>query len=326
MKTLSDRIPKLRGSKPYLRIVTILLFSSFLIFPGCTEKEKPKKVSLNKKVPQTIAKTREAKEDTLYFGFDLRLGPKEDVKIYSSFLGYLEDTTGYRFRIRFSEKYEDTVDNLRNGATQFAAIGPLSFVIGRETDNIKCLVSGLNEEKKPEYHAAIFTRPESNIENIRDLKGKTFAFGARYSTQGYLIPRKMLEDAGITLNDLNYYAFTGSHANTISAVLNREVEAGGMQDNLARRLQREGKIRIIKISGPFPSSLVCYNASVDSKIVESVSSALLSLDPAGKHRDILVDWDKTEMPYGFTPVKESEYEVIKALAGKYGLLSNEAQD
>ena len=310
----------------YIKILIILLLFPILIFSGCTQRETPKKVSLNKKVSEAITKKREAEENTLYFGFDLRLGPKEDVKIYSSFLRYLEDTTGYRFRIRFSERYEDTVDNLRNGITHFAAIGPLSFIIGKESDGIKCLVSGLNEEKKSKYHAVIFTRPESDIENIRDLKGKTFAFGARYSTQGYLIPRKMLEDAGITLTELGYYVFAGSHSNTVRAVLNREVDAGGMQDNLARRLEREGKIRIIKISEPFPSSLICYNTSVNSRIVEAVKSALLYFSPTGKHKDILVDWDKTEMPYGFALIDESEYEVIRVLARKYGLLSNEAQD
>lgn len=306
--------------KIYQKILTILLFSSFLIFSGCTQGETPKKVSLNKKVPEPVQKTREVEKDTLYFGFDLRLGPKEDVKIYSSLLRYLEEVTGYRFRIRFSKRYEDTIDNLRNGITHFAAIGSLSFFIGSETDGIKCLVSGLNENKQPKYHGVIFVRPESDIESISELKGKTFAFGARYSTQGYLIPRKMLEDAGITPNELNYHVFTGSHSNTVRAVLNGEFDAGGIQDNLAGRLEREGKIRIIKVSEPFPSSLICYNTTVDSKIVEAVRSALLHLYPTGRHKDILVDWDKTEMPYGFTSVNESEYEMIRVLAGKYGLL------
>lgn len=310
----------------YIKILIILLLFPILICSGCTQRETPKKVSLNKKVPEPARKIREAEGNTLYFGFDLRLGPKEDVKIYSSFLRYLEDATGYRFRIKFNESYKDTIDNLKNGITHFAAIGPLSFIIGKEGDGIKCLVSGLNEKREPKYHAVIFTRPESNIENIRDLKGKTFAFGARYSTQGYLIPRKMLKDAGITLNELRYYIFAGSHGNTVRAVLNGEVDAGGMQDNLARRLGREGKIRIIKVSEPFPSSLICYNTGVDSKIVEAVRSALLYLYPTGKHKDVLVDWDKTEMPYGFAPINESEYEIIRVLARKYGLLSNEAQD
>lgn len=304
----------------HCKILTILLFSSLLIVFGCTENETPKKVSIDKKVSEPIRKIREVDEDTLYFGFDLRLGPREDVKIYSSLIRYLEDVTGYRFRIRFSERYEDTVDNLRNGITHFSAIGPLSFIIGSERNGIKCLVSGLNEEKEPKYHAAIFTRPESDIDNIRDLKGRTFAFGARYSTQGHLIPRKMLEDADITLNKLKYYVFAASHTNAVRAVLNKEFDAGGIQDNLARRLEEEGKIRIIEVSKPFPSSLICYNTTVDSEIAETVKSALLSLDPTGKHKDILVDWDKTEMPHGFTSVNESDYEIIRVLARKYGLL------
>lgn len=310
----------------YLKISTTLLFLSFLIFSGCTEKDIPKKVSLNKKVPEPVRKIKEVKEDTLYFGFDLRLGPREDVKIYSSLTRYLEDITDYRFRIRFSERYEDTVDNLRNGITDFAAIGPLSFIIGREKNGIKCLVSGLNEEKKPEYHAVIFTRPWSNIENVSDLKGKTFAFGARYSTQGYLIPRNMLEDAGITLKELKYHVFTGSHSNAVRAVLNGEFDAGGMQDCLAKSLERKGKIRIIKVSEPFPSSLICYNTNVEDRIVEAVRSALLYLNPTSNHKDILIDWNKTEMPEGFTPVNESDYKVISILAKKYGLLNNEAKD
>ena len=296
------------------------------MFSGCSEKEIPKKVSLDKKVHDDVRKLRESDEGTLYFGFDLRLGPKEDVKIYSSLLRYLEDVTDYRFRIRFSERYEDTVDNLGNGITDFAAIGPLSFVIGRERNGIKCMVSGLNEEKKPEYHAVIFTRPGSNIENVSDLKGKIFAFGARYSTQGHLIPRKMLEDAGITLKELKYHVFTGSHSNAVRAVLNGEFDAGGMQDYLAKSLEREGKIRIIKVSEPFPSSLICYNTTVDKNIVEAVRSALLYLYPTSNHKDVLVNWDKTEMPQGFTPVNESNYEVIRALARKYGLLGDEAKD
>ena len=218
--------------------------------------------------------------------------------------------------VRFSERYEDTVDNLGNGITQFAAIGPLSFVIGRERNGIKCLVSGLNGEKKPEYHAVIFTRPGSKIENVGGLEGKTFAFGARYSTQGHLIPRKMLEDAGITLKELKHYVFTGFHSNTVRAVLNGEFDAGGMQDYLAKSLEKEGKIKIIKISEPFPSSLICYNTNVDDSIVEAVRSALLDLSPAGNHKDILVDWNRTEMPEGFTPVNDSNFKAIRKFESK----------
>jgi len=39
---------------------------------------------------------------------------------------------------------------------------------------------------------------------------------------------------------------------------------------------------------------------------------------------MLVDWDKTEMPMGFTKVNELELEKVKALARRYGLLKQES--
>ena len=262
-------------------------------------------------------------KDTIFVGFDLILDPKEDVEIYTPFLEYLEKETGNHFSIKFTEKYEDTIENLVKGATHFAAIGSLSYVVGREKygNNIKYLASGVNKEGEPRYYAVIFTSPESTIRALRDLKGKSFAFGSKMSTQGHLIPRKMLEDEGITLNDLIRYAHTNSDIDTVRAVLNKEFDAGGIQENLAERLATEGKIKILKMSEPYPSSLIAVGSAADSRTVEAVMSALLYFEPTGRHKEMLIDWDKTEMPYGFTRVNESEFYKIALLARKYGLLT-----
>jgi phosphonate transport system substrate-binding protein len=293
---------------------------------GCTKKETPRKVSLYKKAGQGPDKKEGPTPNTLWFGFDLRLGPKEEVQIYTPFLKYLENKTGKRFRIKFTEKYEDTVDNLGKGTTHFAALGTLSYVIGADRYGIRYLVSGVNQEGDPRYHSMIFTRPDSSIENISDLKGKCFAFGSEMSTQGHLIPRKMMEQAGIKLEDLDRHMYTGSHLNSVKAVLNRECDAGGVQDVLGNRLASEGQIKIIKISGPYPSSLIAYNRNLDNKTVEAVKSALLAFEPAGKHRNMLVDWDRTEMPLGFTVLNEFELKKVTDLAREYGLLKNETED
>ena len=130
----------------------------------------------------------------------------------------------------------------------------------------------------------------------------------------------MLEDAGITLEDLSKYIYTGSHINVAKAVLNGECDAGGIQDILANRLVSEGKIRIIRRSGPYPSSLIAYNRSVDGRIVEAVRSALLAFEPTGKHKDILFDWDRMEMPLGFTVINELELNKVMSLAERYGIM------
>ncbi len=306
------------------RCIFILLFLTllFLAFSGCSQEETPKKVSLYKRAGEVSQSAESRQPNTLWFGFDLRLGPKEEIRIYTPFLNYLEEATGRRFRIKFTEKYEDTVDNLGKGVTHFASLGTLNYVIGAEKYGIRYLVSGVNREGDTRYYSMIITKPDSPIHHLADLKGKCFAFGSPMSTQGHLIPRKMLEDAGITLEDLGNHMYAGSHVNVVKAVLNGECDAGGMQDTLANQLLSEGKIRIIRISEPYPSSLIAYNSSVDSGIVEEVRSALLALEPAGRHREVLYDWDRTEMPLGFSKINELELNKVTSLAVRYGVLPN----
>lgn len=302
-----------------LFLIITLAFLSMLIH-SCKDREVSKKVSLSKRSPVTENHIKSSDIGSLKFGFDLRLGPREDVKIYLPFMRYLEQNTGNRFSLRFTEKYEDTVENLGKGITHFAALGPVNCILANKKYGTGCLVMGLNNDGKPEYRAVIFTKKDSPLKSLKDLKGKTFAFGDRFSTQGHIIPRKMLEDSGVTVKALKSYVFTGSHANTARAVLNGEYDAGGIQDTLAKRLVSEGKIRILATSKPYPSSLICFNKEVDPIIVKAVKSALLSFEPKGKHTDILVDWDKTEMPDGFTEYRDAHLKEINELALKYGLL------
>jgi phosphonate transport system substrate-binding protein len=303
-----------------MKTVPMCLLLFIILLVSCVQNEPAKKVSLTKRSNEKHNGIKYPQHKTLWFGFDLRLGPKEEVLIYTPFLNYLEKTTGRRFRIKFTEKYEDTVSNLGKGITHFAALGSLSYVLGHEKYGIQYLVSGVNSEGDPTYHSIIFTKPDSLIQDIHELKQKCFAFGSRMSTQGHIIPRSMLEQAGISLTDLEEYIYTGSHLNAVKSVLNGECDAGGIQDTLAKRLVEEGTIKIIKMSQPYPSSLVAYNSSLDAALVKAVKEALLAFEPMDKHKTLLHEWSKTEMSLGFTSMDEIEFNRITDLAKKYDLL------
>jgi len=309
---------KIHNCKYWLLLIFPL--SLLILISGCTKEETPKKVSLYDLTSVVSKDTDLSGQDILWFGFDPRLGPKEEVLIYTPFLTYLEQATGKRFRIKFTERDEDTVNNLGKGITHFASLGTLNYVIGKNKYGIKYLVSGVNRDGDPKYQSAVFTRPDSSIQNLQDLKGRCFAFGSHMSAEGHLIPRNMLEDAGVTLKDLGNYIYTGSHINAARSVLNGECDAGGIQDSLAKRLEAEGKIRILKMSEPFPGSILAYNSGVDIETVTAVKSALLAFDPAGRHKGMLVEWDRSEMPLGFTEINEQELDKVAGFAREYGLL------
>jgi len=308
-----------KKSRPYLLSLGFFAVALGLLPCGCEQKEIPKKVQMDRREPLPAHYYPQPEVKLLKFGFDLRLGPKEDVRIYQPFLLYLKQKVGENFSLWFSEKYEDTAENLGKGLIHFAAIGPVNSVLAKRFYKTECLVMGLNSERKPEYRAAIIARINSQLRNIEDLRGKSFAFGNRLSTQGHVIPRQMLEDSRITLKDFKNYVFSGSHANTARLVLNGEYDAGGIQDTLAQRLAVEKKVKILAFSKPYPCSLICHTKDLDQALVIRVKEALLSFDPKGKHAAILKDWDRTEMPSGFTEYREGSLTEIKELCHRYGL-------
>ncbi|MCB2216985.1 MAG: phosphate/phosphite/phosphonate ABC transporter substrate-binding protein [Desulfobulbaceae bacterium] len=263
-------------------------------------------------------------DSSFKFSFDHRLSPKDDVRTYLPFLNYLQRHTGLSFSLRFTESYEDNVDNLGRGLVQFAAMGPVNAIIAQKKYGAGCLVMGLNKDSKPEYRSVIVAGVETSINSLADLAGKSFAFGDQYSTQGHVIAKKMLEDAGIALQDLRGHVFTGSHANTARAVLNGNYDAGAIQDTLAEKLAMEGKIKIIKVSNPYPSSLICHVKSVDPEVLKTVKNALLDMDPTGVHRELLVGWGRTEMPHGFTEFHQESLDEIAVLVDRY--LLNPSKD
>jgi len=319
--TGKTKAPKDNATLITARVFLIFLSFVFMITSGCVKKETSKKVSLKKKSVEKAGEVDYPLQDTLWFGFDLRLDPKEDFRTYIPLLKYLEGATDRRFRIKFSGKSGDTAEDLGKGVTHVAAVGALGYIIGESKYGIKYLASGVNKEGDATYYSAIFTNPKSGIQNLKNLKGKCFAFGTKMSMQGYLIPRKMLEDEGITLNDLSRHVYPGSNLDTVKSVLNGECDAGSIQDALAKKLENEGKIKILKISEPYPGVLIACNSSLDSRTVEAIRAALLAFEPMGKHKNKLRDWDITEMPMGFIKINELELEKVRALAIRYDLLA-----
>lgn len=293
---------------------------------GCVNLEKPKKVSLTQtpvsrvRVPDQVNGS-----GVLYFGFDRRLDPSEDVKMYAPFLRYLERETGYRFKLRVTLRNGNIVEDLGTGAVQFAAIGTLSYLEANKRYGVQALVRGVTGQKKGEYQALIITAPQSKIRSIGDLKGRSFAFGSKTSTQGHLIPRIMLKEAGIDIKDLSSYEYTGSHFETANAVVSGRFDAGGIQDTLGRELASRGLVRVIAVSGYFPSSNISVAPNVPPDVVARVKKALLEFDPQGKDKGGLYHWEQSEMPYGFIQAADRSFAGVRQWAEKLNLLNPPAE-
>ncbi len=289
-------------------------------FFGTTSNRR--NVDLTKGINQEEIGRMETRQDAdvFVFGFDIRRSIQEDARQYIPFLKYLEKQTGFRFQLHFTPKDTKIVDEFGSGVVQFAAIGSDSYIQAQKKYGVVPIVRGLNFFGKAEYQSVIFTAPDSRIQKIDDVRGKRFAFGSITSTQGHLIPRIILAQNGITLEDLASYGWTGSHSNCANAVAKGDFDVGGMQDVLGRELADAGIIRIIFTSKYYPSSGIAANKDVSPDVIARVKQALIDFDPKGRHADGLYDWDKTEMPNGFIETRDEDYAELRQWSEKLGLM------
>jgi len=286
------------------------------LFIGCDVSQKPAQEKRDKRLSDSeLLKLPgvkpEGSSQQFLFGFDLRSSPQEDARQYLSFLNYLQQQTGYRFKLRFTPRDGEIVEDLGNGVVQFAAIGAVSYILAADKYNVKPLVRGLNTENKAEYRSMFIVRLNSRMRKLDDLIGKRLAFGNLSSTQGHLIPRIVLSKNNIKLSQLSEYDYMGSHQKCADAVISGRFDVCGLQDTMANELERQHKVRILHRSEYYPSSGVAVNKDVAEDVIVKVMQAMLDFQPKGKDASKLYNWNKTEMPNGFVVADNNDYASLR---------------
>ena len=179
--------------------------------------------------------------------------------------------------------------------------GPSLYVKTKKAyPELRCLATTIwKATGKPTYYSYLITRRGSGLLNLESLKGKSFAFGSKESTGGYMYPRAWMKDNN--LDPEKYFKsvkFLGSHNNVLDAVAGGWVDAGSVSPGpLAKAEKRHGKVfnRLRKF-GPIPSSGVAVGSKMPDETIERIINALLSL------------------PKSVTDVKEFDYIGFKVLS------------
>jgi len=267
-----------------------------------------------------ISNAHSSNGDVLYFGFDLRASPQEDARQYLPFIDYLQQQTGLHFELKFISKNSSIIEELGTGQVHFAAIGAKSYIMANELYGVRSLVRGINPQGKAVYRSMIVVATNSKLKTLADLKNKRLAFGNLHSTQGHLIPRIILQENNISLEQLAGYKYTGSHEQCANSVISGAFDACGMQDTMANKLATQDRLRILYTSRYYPSSGIAVNKDVSQETTTKVQKALLDFDPKVKHKKNLYNWHDTEMPNGFTPANPDDYDELRNWISKLGML------
>jgi phosphonate transport system substrate-binding protein len=246
------------------------------------------------------------------FGFCPKYNPRIMYQLYQPFIDYLNETTPYQFEIKLFRVYQDTIDQLGRGEIIIASCGPVSYIKAREKYGVKPILRALSRDAKPYYRGIIIVRQDSPIQDLKDLRGRSFAFGQAWSTAGHILPEYYLSKANIKLKDLKHYDFLRHHDSVANAVLKGQFDAGAVKDIIAYKYQKDG-LRFIFMTDPIPTVPIVVRADASQEMVKSVKTALLNLNPKDpNHQKKMAQWDE-EFKYGFTEVSDADYDPIRKI-------------
>jgi len=121
--------------------------------------------------------------------------PQEMLRIYTPFADYLTKEIGIPVKFTPVVDYAATVEGLAADKLDMVWYGGLTSVqAARMAKGAKRIVM---RKEDTEFKSQFITRKDTGIHELKDLKGKTFAFGSVSSTSGHLMPRFYLLKAGI---------------------------------------------------------------------------------------------------------------------------------
>lgn len=243
------------------------------------------------------------------FGVIPRYNPLVMYKRYQPIMDYLTAETPYRFELKISKDYPEAVRFLREGITQVSSLGDVTFAEASTEYAAIPILKPRNKDGLPSYRSAIIVRADSPLKEIKEMRGKSMAFGSPHSTSGNLIPRYLLWDNGVHIQDLKRWQNLQHHDAVAKAVLKGQFDAGAVKDVVAEKYQSHG-LRIIAWSAPIPAVPLVVRKDAPPDMVKALTAALLKLDrndPA--QLKMMETWDD-EFRNGFAPAAKDDYQGI----------------
>ena len=205
---------------------------------------------------------------------------------YRPLANYLAARLNRPVELRTVDSWEGLAKSLANGETDLALMGPWGYVLANHQAGTQAIATILYDGK-PEYFAIMITHPDSGIDKPADLKGRSFAFGDKGSTSGYLIPLHHLMTLGITPESYFGKVLHTAHQAIETQVTQRVLDAGADYNRNRNAMIAQGLIRaedskIFWTSAPLPNDAVALRKELadDADFVARLRAALVGVGPA----------------------------------------------
>lgn len=186
--------------------------------------------------------------------------------------------TDLNFDLKVAQSYGAVVEAMCNGTADIAFVGPVTYLQAKERGCAELLAVAV-EDGQSVYYAALFGREDSPVRKLTDLRGKSVAFGDVNSTSSFVYPIAMLLEEGIDpVKDLGALRMTGTHANSLAALVEDRVDAAALSFDSYEKAVRNGipgadDVRVIARSEAIPYPPLVMNTRLTDELKHELRQA-----------------------------------------------------
>ena len=203
---------------------------------------------------------------------------------------YLSKETGYKVVSKTLTSYAAVSEGMSSKLIDIGWGGPFDYVKTHDQNGAYPITASIRNGVKG-YKAFVIVRSDSAIQTLKDLKGKSFAFGDTLSASSNLYPRWGMQKEGMN-PDADLKATKISNQSAIAlAVYQGQVDGGALYDDA--RTNKEvvdkfpdimTKTRIVWTSPLIPADPQFVRKDLNPTTVSKLKTAMLKLgtDPQGK--------------------------------------------
>ena len=221
--------------------------------------------------------------DTLIFSYTPVEDPSVYENVFTEFMEYLAKNTGKKVRWYGAESYAAQVEAMRSGRLHVAGIstGPTCFGVNL-AGYVPISIMG-KQDGSFGYRLQVITHKSTDINDLKDMKGRKIAHVTPSSNSGNQAPRALFKSMGVQ-PDVDYKVmYSGKHDNSIMGVANKDYDAAPVASSVLDRMDQKGVVdkndlRIIWQSKLFPTTSYGYVNNLHPDLARKVVYSFLSFD------------------------------------------------
>lgn len=248
------------------------------------------------------------------------------------FAEYLSKALDKEVTVTLATDYSTIVEAMASGQVDIGVMPPAAYVQARDMKAAEAILTsqigdmdletGLPIDGKltNTFKGEVLVKADSDIKELKDLKGKKIATLSPNSASGYIYPVAEMKEAGVDPTTESTLTTVNDIPSEMTAVLNGQMDAAFVFEG-ARNVFGSAfadkdlfkELRVLYLTeGDIPNDAIAVQPSMDVKLKEQVKEAFLKMKDDEKGAEAMTLWSHK----GYEEAADSAYDTIREYTEK----------